>query len=44
MRAVREDLSTERNSNEVIETLASTIKHKEIDLAKELEGKEHLVY
>jgi hypothetical protein len=44
MRVVREDLSIERDSNKVIETLASTIKNKEIDLAKELEGEKYLVY
>jgi hypothetical protein len=44
MRVVREDLSIERESNKVIETLASTIKGKEIDLAKELENKKYLVY
>jgi hypothetical protein len=43
MRAVREDSSTERDSNKVIETLASTIKNEETDLAKELEDEEHLV-
>jgi uncharacterized protein YqeY len=43
MRAVREDSSIERDSNEVIKTLASTIKNKEIDLAKELEDEEYLV-
>jgi hypothetical protein len=44
MRIVREDLSIERDSNKVIETLASTIKNKKIDLAKKLESKEYLVY
>jgi hypothetical protein len=43
MRAVREDSSTERDSDEVIETPASTIKNKETDSAEESEGEEHLV-
>jgi hypothetical protein len=44
IRVVREDSSIERDSNKVIETLASTIKNKKIDLAKELESKKYLIY